>query len=69
MDILTYLQEASTQFGPSGHEYAIAEWYKKRFEPLCDTVTIDPLFNVLATLKPTVKPARGGHASCWDAIR
>ena len=62
MDILTYLQEASTQFGPSGHEYAIAEWYKKRFEPLCDTVTIDPLFNVLATLKPTVKPARGGHA-------
>jgi putative aminopeptidase FrvX len=62
MDILTYLQEASVRFGPSGHEREIAEWLKTRFDPLCDTVEIDPLFNVLATLKPTAKPARGGRA-------
>ncbi|HNW86057.1 MAG TPA: M28 family peptidase [Candidatus Limiplasma sp.] len=62
MDILTYLQGASTQFGPSGHEYETAQWLKTRFEPLCDSVVIDPLFNVLATLNPTVKPARGGRA-------
>lgn len=62
MDILTYLQGASTQFGPSGHEYRIAEWLKERFEPLCDTVTIDPLFDVLATKKPTRKTAKGGKA-------
>ena len=62
MDILTYLQEASVQFGPSGHERETAEWLKARFEPLCDSVVIDPLFNVLATLKPTVQSARGGKA-------
>ena len=62
MDILTYLQGASVQFGPSGHEQQTAEWLKARFEPLCDEVTIDPLFNVLATLKPTVAPQRGGRA-------
>ncbi len=62
MDILTYLQGASTQFGPSGHEQPIAQWLKARFEPLCDAVTIDPLFNVLATLKPNTATARGGRA-------
>jgi tetrahedral aminopeptidase len=62
MDILNYLQEASVQFGPSGHEYEIARWYQKRFEPLCDSVTIDPLFNVLAVKKPTLPPASGGRA-------
>jgi len=62
MDILTYLQEASTQFGPSGHERETAEWLKTRFEPLCDEVTVDPLYNVLAVKRPTVKPAKGGRA-------
>lgn len=62
MDILSYLQGASAQFGPSGHERQTAEWLRERFLPLCDEVTIDPLFNVLATLKPTVPPARGGRA-------
>lgn len=62
MDILTYLQGASVQFGPSGHERETAEWLKARFEPLCDEVTIDPLYNVLATKKPTVKPKNGGRA-------
>ena len=62
MDILTYLQGASVQFGPSGHEQSTAEWLKARFEPLCDAVTIDPLFNVLATLKPNQPTARGGRA-------
>ncbi len=62
MDILSYLQGASTQFGPSGHEYAIADWLKQRFAPLCDDVTIDPLFNVLATLKPTRPAKEGGKA-------
>ncbi|MEA4999915.1 MAG: M20/M25/M40 family metallo-hydrolase [Candidatus Limiplasma sp.] len=62
MDILSYLQGASVQFGPSGHEQSTAEWLKARFEPLCDAVTIDPLFNVLATLKPNQPTARGGRA-------
>ena len=62
MDILTYLQGASVQFGPSGHERETAEWLKARFAPLCDETTLDPLFNVLATLKPTLPPGRGGRA-------
>ena len=62
MDILTYLQGASTQFGPSGHERTMAEWLQARFMPLCDDVVIDPLFNVLATKKPTAKPTNGGKA-------
>ncbi|MCE5344284.1 MAG: M20/M25/M40 family metallo-hydrolase [Eubacteriales bacterium] len=62
MDILTYLQEAGPLFGPSGYERDIALWMKARFTPLCDTVEIDPLFNVLATVRPTDPPARGGRA-------
>jgi len=62
MDILSYLQGASVQFGPSGHEAQTAHWLRERFAPLCDEVVIDPLFNVLATLKPTAPPARGGRA-------
>ena len=62
MDILTYLQEASVQFGPSGHEQSVARWLETRFAPLCDSVAIDPLFNVLAVQQPTAAPARGGRA-------
>ena len=62
MDILSYLQGASVQFGPSGHEQATAAWLRERFLPLCDEVTVDPLFNVLATLRPTAPTARGGRA-------
>ena len=62
MDILPYLQEASVLFGPSGHELQTAEWLKARFAPLCDDVTIDPLFNVLAHKKPNAATARGGRA-------
>jgi tetrahedral aminopeptidase len=62
MDILPYLQEASERFGPSGHECETAEWLKTRFAPLCDEVTIDPLYNVLAVKKPTAKTAKGGRA-------
>jgi tetrahedral aminopeptidase len=62
MDILTYLQGAGTQFGPSGHERDTARWMEARFAPLCDTVKIDPLYNVLATVNPTDPPARGGRA-------
>ncbi len=62
MDVLSYLQEASVRFGPSGHERETAEWLKTRFAPLCDEVTIDPLYNVLAVKKPTAKTANGGPA-------
>ena len=62
MDILTYLQGASVQFGPSGHERETAEWLRDRFAPLCDEVTIDPLYNVLAVLKPTAQPKPGAKA-------
>lgn len=62
MDILSYLQEASGQFGPSGQEKPVAEWLAARFAPLCDRVTIDPLFNVLATQAPTAPTAGGSRA-------
>ena len=55
MDVLKYLKEASCKLGPSGHEREIAQWLKTQFEPLCDEVEIDGLYNVLATLRPTGK--------------
>ena len=40
----------------------MAEWLRARFEPLCDEVVVDPLYNVLATKKPTAKTKNGGRA-------
>ena len=48
MDILSYLKEASAWHGPSGHESEAAGWLAERFRPLVDSVTIDPLYNVIA---------------------
>ncbi len=62
MDILSYLQGASVQFGPSGQEKSTAQWLRERFAPLCDETVLDPLYNLLATQKPTAPPARGGRA-------
>lgn len=59
MDILNYLEQQAVQHGPSGHEYEVAQWMKSLFEPLCDSVTIDPLFDVIALKKATI-PTKDG---------
>ena len=61
MDIVSFLKESTERFGPVGHERAIAGWLKEQFAPLCDSVTIDPLYNVIAVQKPTAPSA--GKAS------
>ena len=64
MDILSFLQESTQRFGPSGYEQALAKWLQKQFEPYCDEVSIDPMGNVFAVQKPTAKSgnAEGGKA-------
>lgn len=62
MDVMEYLREAAAQHGPSGHEAPVAQWLKQRFEPLCDEVTIDALYNVIAVKKATI-PTRDGSAA------
>lgn len=62
MDILKYLEQQAVQHGPSGHEYEVAQWMKSLFDPLCDTVTIDPLFNVIAYKKATLPTSDGSLA-------
>ena len=62
MDILHYLQGMAVQHGPSGHEAQVAQWLQKQFEPLCDSVTIDPLYNVIAFKKATRPMADGSPA-------
>ena len=57
MDILSYLRESAGRFGPVGYEQQIAQWLKEQFEPLCDEVHVDALSNVVAIMKPTLKPA------------
>lgn len=59
MDIMNYLQGMAVQHGPSGHEAEVAAWLGARFEALCDSVTIDPLYNVIAFKKATL-PTRDG---------
>jgi len=59
MEIFDYLKEMAVQHGPSGHEYEVAEWFKTKFEPLCDSVTIDKLFNVIA-FKKASRPTKDG---------
>ena len=53
MEIQTYLSEVSALPGLSGNERAVAEYVKKQFEPFCDEVTIDCMFNVNAHKKGT----------------
>ncbi|MDD3411157.1 MAG: M20/M25/M40 family metallo-hydrolase [Eubacteriales bacterium] len=62
MDILAYLQGMSGQLGPSGHEKEISGWLRQRFEPLCDTVSVDAMYNVIATLKPNAPMPGGARA-------
>lgn len=62
MDIMNFLKEQAVQHGPSGHEYEVAAWFKKQFEPLCDSVTIDPLYNVIALKKATRPVSEGKRA-------
>ncbi len=61
MDILRYLQEASTKHGPSGYEGEVAAWLAEQFRPLVDSVHIDPLQNVIAVKKATQE---GEKAPC-----
>lgn len=58
MDIHTYLREAGAQHGPSGHEATVAQWLAERFTPLCDEVSIDPLYNVIALKRATPAPGK-----------
>lgn len=59
MDIFNYLDGMAVQHGPSGHENEVSRWLKRQFEPLCDSVTIDPLYNVIA-LKKATRPMKDG---------
>ena len=62
MDIYEYLKQQAVQHGPSGHEYEVAQWLKELFEPLCDSVVIDPLYNVIAFKKATLPTSDGSPA-------
>ena len=62
MDMYEYLKQQAVAYGPSGHEYETAAWFKSLFEPLCDSVTIDPLFNVIALKKATLPTKDGSPA-------
>lgn len=62
MDMYEYLKQQAVAHGPSGHEYETAAWFKTLFEPLCDSVTLDPLFNVIALKKATLPTKDGSPA-------
>ena len=62
MDIFNYLEGMAAQHGPSGHEREVSEWLKARFEPLCDSVTVDALYNVIAVKQATRGTADGSPA-------
>lgn len=62
MDIFEYLQGMAVQRGPSGHEGEVSAWLAERFKPLCDTVEIDALYNVIALKKATRPTADGSPA-------
>lgn len=62
MDIFAYLEGMAVQHGPSGHEASVAAWMADKFRPLCDSVTIDPLYNVIAVKKATLPTPDGSPA-------
>ncbi|MDD3335835.1 MAG: M20/M25/M40 family metallo-hydrolase [Eubacteriales bacterium] len=59
MDIFAYLEGMAAQHGPSGQEAQVSAWLAERFKPLCDSVTIDSLYNVIA-LKKATRPTSDG---------
>ena len=56
MELIPYLRQAAQKLGPSGHEGEISKWLQGLFAPLCDEVTIDRMYNVIAGQKGTVAP-------------
>lgn len=62
MDIFAYLEGMAVQHGPSGQEGPVSAWMAERFKPLCDSVTIDPLYNVIALKKATLPTPDGSPA-------
>ncbi len=48
MDLKTFLKEVTAISGTPGYEQPVAEYIAKVFEPLCDEVTIDHLYDVIA---------------------
>ncbi len=51
MDIQAYLAEVSALPGLPGNEQVVAEYVKGLFEPFCDEVTVDSMYNVIAHKK------------------
>ena len=62
MDIFAYLEGMAAQHGPSGYEASVAGWLSGRFRPLCDSVTMDALYNVIAVQKATLPTPDGSPA-------
>lgn len=62
MDVFAYLEGMAVQHGPSGHEAQVAQWMSERFRPLCDSVTVDALYNVIALKKATLPTPDGSPA-------
>lgn len=62
MNLFNYLEGMAVQHGPSGQEREVASWLRERFEPLCDSVSVDPLYNVIAVKKATRRAADGSPA-------
>lgn len=62
MDIFKYLEGMAVQHGPSGAEGEVSQWLKPQFEALCDEVTIDALYNVIAVKKATRPTSDGSPA-------
>ncbi|MEG2253391.1 MAG: M42 family peptidase, partial [Clostridia bacterium] len=62
MDIFSYLEGMTTQLGPSGQEREVSAWLRERFAPLCDSVTTDALYNVIALKKATLPMPDGSPA-------
>ncbi len=48
MDLKTFLSEVIAIPGTPGYEKPVAEYIARAFEPLCDEVTIDHLYDVIA---------------------
>ncbi len=57
MELIPYLRMAAQKKGPSGHEGEVAQWLRTLFEPLCDEVKIDRMYNVIAHKRGTGAPS------------
>ncbi len=58
---IALLEALTMEFGPSGFEDSVRDWIRSEIEPYVDSITVDPMGNLIATKGNTANVAISAH--------